>query len=110
MGERRGDLSRRESMSIGSGDGLTARRWFRGGQLKWCLGIFMAILLGLVQGIRAHAVGDVDVIDASVGPARVMRMVASNTLYPNGGVGIIWKVQGTRGANKTNATNGKKAE
>jgi hypothetical protein len=110
MGERTGDLSCRESMSIGSGNGMTARRWFRAGLLKWCLGIFMAILLGLVQGIRAHAVGDVDVIDASMGPARVMRMVASNTLYPNGGVRFISSVQGTPATNRTTGTNAKKGE
>src|SRR5947207_2086648 len=79
MGEQNGDLSGRQSISIGSADGVTARRWFRAGLLKWCLLIFMAILLGLVQGIRAHAV-------------------------------VIWKVQGTPGANKTTGTNGKKGE
>ena len=67
----------------------------------------MAILLGLVQGIRAQAVGDVDVIGASVGPARVMRMVANNTLYPNGGVRVIWNIQGTPGTNRPSGTNGK---
>jgi hypothetical protein len=64
---------------------------------KWCLGIFMAILLGLVAGIRAQGIGDVSVIDASVGPARVMRMVARNTL------------QRTPGTNATNGTNRKDA-
>ena len=103
--ERITNLSRRESMHIGSGERMTARRRFRAGRVKWCLGIFMAILLGLAAGIRTDGVG-VDVIAASVRPAGVMRMVAINTLYRNGGVRITRNFQGTRGANTTQGTRG----
>jgi hypothetical protein len=69
----------------------------------------MATLLGLVAGVRADGVGDVNVIDASVGSAGVMSMVAMNILSLNGGIRGTWYVQGPASANRTNGETGKRA-
>src|SRR3989454_12162868 len=55
MGKRIGNLSRRESMSIGCGDRMRTRRRFQPDLHKWRLGIFMAILLGLATILIAPA-------------------------------------------------------
>src|SRR2546426_7066487 len=55
MGKRIGNLSRRESMSIGGGDRMRTRRRFQPDLHKWRLGIFMAILLGLATILVAPA-------------------------------------------------------
>lgn len=47
MGERIGNLSRRESMFIVSEDGMKTRRRFRAGLHKWCFGVLTGILLGV---------------------------------------------------------------
>src|SRR5262245_54239770 len=47
MGEIIGNRSCREFMSIGSGDGMMARRRFRVGLPKWCRGTCAATVLGL---------------------------------------------------------------
>ena len=87
MGERMGNLSRRESMSTGSGDGTTARRRFRAGLLKWCLGILIAMPLGLVVGI---GVGDVDVVAATAGPAGAAGPCGEKTMrYADCGNGTV---------------------
>jgi len=88
MEERIGNLTRRESMSIGCGYQVKARRRFRAGLLKWCLGIFLAILLGLATIL--------------IKPA--------DPLYGNGGVRVTRNFQGTRGANTTKGANAGKAD
>src|SRR5437016_3580287 len=47
MREQIRNLSRRESIFIVCRDRMRAGRRFRAGLLKWCLGIFMAIVLAL---------------------------------------------------------------
>src|SRR2546426_7208614 len=55
MGKRIGNLSRRESKSIGGGDRMRTRRRFQPDLHKWRLGIFMAVLLGLATILVAPA-------------------------------------------------------
>jgi hypothetical protein len=89
MAERIGNLTRRESMSIGSEDGMRARLRFPGGLLEWCLGIFVAILLGLAT-----------IFIAPAGPT----LASSTSTSPTPSA----RIQGTPGANKTNAASAKK--
>ena len=106
MAERIRNLSRRESISIGSGDGMRARR-FRAGLLKWCLGIFTAIVLGLAIILITPAGPTLaSITSTSVTPsARIAS--TTNTPYRNGGVRFSWRVQRTPATNRTNGSNGK---
>ena len=82
MVERIGNLTRRESVSIGCGDRLPARRRFQAGLLTWYLAIFVAILLGLATIL--------------IKPADPMLASITSTSR---------NFQGTRGANTTKGTN-----
>ena len=77
-----------------------------GGVLKWCLGIFTAILLGLAAILITPARPTLASI-TSTPPAPSARIAStSNTLYRNGGVRVAWSFQGTPGTNRTNSRNG----
>src|SRR5436853_6820452 len=85
MEEQIRNLNRRESMSIRCGERMRARRRFRAGLLDCCLGMFLAILLGLAA-----------VLITPAGPT-----LASITTTPP----MPSAQQGTRGANTTKGTN-----
>src|SRR5438128_4547760 len=87
MEERIGNLTRRESMSIGCGDRVRTRRRFQAGLLKWYLAIFVAILLGLAALL--------------IKPADPMLASITSTSR---------NFQGTRGANTTKGANAGKAD
>src|SRR2546425_9450 len=88
MREQIRNLSRRESMFIGCGDRMRERRRFRAGLVKWCLAIFMAILLGL---------------------ATIPITPAGPTLASIISTSPMLSAQGTRGANTTKGANVSKA-
>ena len=90
MGERIGNLSRRESMSIGFRDRMRARLPFRAGLLKWCLGILMSILLGLAA-----------ILITPAGPT--LASITHTSPTPSA------QIQGTPGTNRTTGTTGKNA-
>ena len=108
MGERIGNLSR-ESMSIGSGDRMRATGRFPAGLFQWCLGIFMAILLGLAA-ILITPVGSTLASITSTSPTPSAQIPSTrNTVNGNGGVRVARYVQGARGANTTKGANVTKA-
>ena len=89
MAERVGNVSRREYMSVGCEDGMRTRLRFRGSLPKWCLGIFMAILPGLVAVFMTPA-----------GPT--LASITSTSPAPSA------RIQGTPGASKKNGADAKK--
>ena len=89
MREQIRNLSRRESIFIGCGDRMRAGRRFRAGLLKWCLGIFMAIVLALAA-ILITPTGATLASIRSTSP-------------------MLSAQQGTRGANTTKGANAGKA-
>ena len=89
MREQIRNLSRRESIFIGCGDRMRAGRRFRAGLLKWCLGIFMAIVLALAA-ILITPTGATLASITSTSP-------------------MLSAQQGTRGANTTKGANAGKA-
>src|SRR5438034_4110720 len=95
MGKRIGNLSRRESMSIGGGDRMRTRRRFQPDLRKWCLGIFMAILLGLAA-IFIAAAGPMLASITSASPAASAQRGANAT-------------QGTKGGNAAGGARGRAA-
>src|SRR5881409_4320032 len=101
MEERIGNLGRRESMSIGCGDRMRAIRRFRAVLLKWCIGMFMAILLGLAAILITPA-GPTLASITSASPTPSAQIPSTrNTLFGNGGVRVTRNFQGTRGTNAT---------
>src|SRR5881409_615566 len=91
MGKRIGNLSRRESMSIGGGDRMRRRRRFQPDLRKWCLGIFMAILLGLAT-----------ILVAPAGPT----LASITSSSPQRGANTT---QGTKGGNAAGGARGRAA-
>src|SRR5207244_12530432 len=89
MREQIRNLSRRESIFIGCGDRMRAGRRFRAGLLKWCLGIFMAIVLALAAILITPS-------GAALSSIRSTSSMLSAQL-------------GTRGANTTKGANAVKA-
>src|SRR5215510_1163804 len=105
MGKQILSLGRRESVSTGSGDRMSARQGFRAGLLKWCLGIFMAILLGLATMLIATGPTLASITSTSPTASAQIPSTA-NTLLSNTGVPVIRSFQGTRGTNTTQGTKG----
>src|SRR2546427_10372299 len=106
MEEQIANLGRRESTSIGLGDRMRTRRRFRAVLLKWCLGMFMAILLGLAAILITPA-GPTLASITSASPTPSAQIPSTrNTLFGNGGVRVTRNFQGTRGANATQGTKG----
>ncbi len=106
MGKRIANLGRRESMSIGCGDRIRVRRGFRAGLHKWCLGTFMAILLGLATILIAPAGSTLASITSTSPTPSAQIPSTRNTLFGNGGVRVTRNFQGTRGTNTTQGTKG----
>jgi Protein of unknown function (DUF1566) len=106
MGKHIANLGRRGSMSIACGDRMRPRRGFRAGLLKWCLGIFMAILLGLATILIAAAAPTLASITSTSPTALAQIIPARNTVLGNSGVPVIRSFQGTRGTNTTQGTKG----
>ena len=106
MEEQIANLGRRESTSIGCGDRMRTRRRFRAVLLKWCLGMFMAILLGLAAILITPA-GPTLASITSASPTPSAQIPSTrNTLFGNGGVRVTRNFQGTRGTNATQGTKG----
>src|SRR2546430_17568612 len=106
MEERIANLGRRESMSIGCGDRMRTRRRFRAVLLKWCIGMFMAILLGLAAILMTPA-GPTLASVTSASPTPSAQIPSTrNTLFGNGGVRVTRNFQGTRGTHATQGTKG----
>src|SRR2546428_14052435 len=84
MGKRIGNLSRRESKSIGGGDRMRTRRRFQPDLHKWRLGIFMAVLLGLATILVAPA-GPTLASITSTSPTPSAQRGANTTQGTNGG-------------------------
>ena len=95
MGKRIANLGRRESMSIGCGDRIWVRWGFRAGLHKWCLGTFMAILLGLATILIAPA-GSTLASITSTSPTPSAQRGANTT-------------QGTKGGNAAGGARGRAA-
>ncbi len=95
MGKRIGNLSRRESMSIGGGDRMRTRRRFQPDLHKWRLGIFMAILLGLAT-----------ILVAPAGPT--LASITSTSPTPSAQRGAN-TTQGTKGGNAAGGARGRAA-
>src|SRR2546428_11382443 len=93
MGKRMGNLSRRESMSIGGGDRMRTRRRFQPDLHKWRLGIFMAILLGLAT-----------ILVAPAGPT--LASITSTSPTPSAQRGAN-TTQGTKGGNAAGGARGR---
>ncbi|HYR90532.1 MAG TPA: DUF1566 domain-containing protein [Terriglobia bacterium] len=106
MGKRIANLGRRESMSIGCGDRIRVRRGFRAGLHKWCLGTFMAILLGLATILIAPAGSTLASITSTSPKPSAQIPSTGNTLLGNSGGRVIRNFQGTRGTNTTQGTKG----
>src|SRR5215813_13197991 len=104
MGKQIANLGRRGSMSIGCGDRMRARRGFRAGLLKWCLGIFMAILFGIATMLIATA--GPTLASTSTSPTPSAQIASRNTHPGNQGLRVILNFQGTRGTNTTQGTKG----
>src|SRR6266850_2220073 len=106
MEERIANLDRRESMSIGCGDRMRTRRRSRAVLLKWCIGMFMAILLGLAAILLTPAgLTLASITSASPTPSAQIPSTR-NTLFGNGGVRVTGNFQGTRGTNTTHGAAG----
>src|SRR3989442_2402105 len=104
MEEQIANLGRRESTSIGCGDRMRTRRRFRAVLLKWCLGMFMAILLGLAAILITQA-GPTLASITSASPTPSAQIPSTrNTLFGNGGVRVTPNFQWTRGTNATQGT------
>src|SRR6266446_4470854 len=96
MEERIANLDRRESMSIGCGDRMRTRLRFRAVLLEWCIGMFMAILLGLAAILITQA-GPTLASITSASPTPSAQIPSTrNTLFGNGGVRAPWKFRVTR--------------
>src|SRR5438876_2002851 len=95
MGKRIGNLSRRESMSIGGGDRMRTRRRFQPDLHKWRLGIFMAILLGLAT-----------ILVAPAGPT--LASITSTSPRPSAQRGTN-TTRGTKGGNAAGGARGRAA-
>src|SRR3989454_12114710 len=95
MGKRIGNLSRRESKSIGGGDRMRTRRRFQPDLHKWRLGIFMAILLGLAT-----------ILVAPAGPT--LASITSTSPTPSAQRGAN-TTQGTKGGNAAGGARGRAA-
>src|SRR2546427_2307726 len=93
MGKRIGNLSRRESMSIGGADRMRTRRRFQPDLHKWRLGIFMAILLGLAT-----------ILVAPAGPT--LASITSTSPTPSAQRGAN-TTQGTKGGNAAGGARGR---
>src|SRR2546426_12365830 len=106
MEERIANLDRRESMSIGCGDRMRTRRRFRAVLLKWCLGMFMAILLGLAAILLTPAGLTLASITSASPTPSAQILSTRNTLFGNGGVRVTRNFQGARGTNTTQGTRG----
>jgi Protein of unknown function (DUF1566) len=106
MGKQIANLGRRGSMSIGCGDRMRARRGFRAGLVKCCLGIFMAILLGLATMLIATGGPTLASITSTSPTASAQIPSTANTLPGNTGGPVIRSFQGTRGTNTTQGTKG----
>ena len=106
MGKRIANLGRRESMSIGCGDRIRVRLGFRAGLRKWCLGTFMAILLGLATILIAPAGSTLASITSTSPTPSAQIPSTRNTFFGNGGVRVTRNFQGTRGTNTTQGTKG----
>src|SRR2546426_10084791 len=104
MEERIANLDRRESMSIGCGDRMRTRRRFRAVLLKWCIGMFMAILLGLAAILMTPAGPTLASITSALPTPSAQIPSTRNTLFGNGGVRVTRNFQGTRGTNATQGT------
>src|SRR5213594_1247061 len=105
MGKRIGNLSRRESKSIGGGDRMRTRRRFQPDLHKWRLGIFMAILLGLATILIAPT-GPTLASITSTSPTPSAQIPSRKTLLGNSVVPVVRSFQGTRGTNTTQGTKG----
>ncbi|HKC95375.1 MAG TPA: DUF1566 domain-containing protein [Nitrospira sp.] len=106
MGKQIANLGRKEFTSIGCGDRMRARRGFRAGLLKWCIGIFMAILLGLATILITPAVPTLASITSTSATPSAQILSTRNTLLDNSGVPVTRSFQGTRGTNTTQGTKG----
>src|SRR2546428_8852426 len=106
MEEQIANLGRRESTSIGCGDRMRTRRRFRAVLLKWCLGMFIAILLGLAAILITPAGPTLASITSASSPPSAQIPSIRNTLFGNGGVRVTWNFQGTRGPNTTQGPKG----
>src|SRR5262249_1683415 len=106
MGKRIANLGRKKSMSIGCRDRMRARRAFRAGLLKWYLGIFMAILLGLTFILITPAGPTLASVTSTSPTASAQTPSTRNTLLGIRGVSVIRSFQGTRGTNTTQGTRG----
>src|SRR3989441_8684142 len=95
MGKRIGNLSSRESKSIGGGDRMRTRRRFHPDLHKWRLGIFMAVLLGLAT-----------ILVAPAGPT--LASITSTSPTPSAQRGAN-TTQGTKGGNAAGGARGRAA-
>src|SRR5262249_39699242 len=106
MGKRIANLGRKKSMYICCRDRMRARRAFQAGLLKWYLGIFMAILLGLATILITPA-GPTLASVTSTSPTPAAQIPSTkNMLLGIRGVPVIRSFQGTRGTNTTQGTRG----
>ncbi len=85
---------------------MRAIRRFRAVLLKWCLGISIAILLGLAAILITPAGPTLASITSASSPSSAQIPSTRNTLFGNGGVRVTWNFQGTRGTNTTQGTKG----
>ena len=106
MGKQIANLGRREFTSIGCGDRMRARRGFRAGLLKWCVGIFTAILPGLATILITPAGATLASIMSTSATPSAQILSTRNTLLDNSGVPVTRSFQGTRGTNTTQGTKG----
>src|SRR5437667_11863778 len=101
MGERIGNLSRRESMSIGSGDGMGTRRQYRTGLFKWYLGIFTGILLGLATILITPADPTLASITSTSRTPSARIAPHGHTLFRQLGFRVAWNFKGPRLTQRT---------
>ena len=97
MGKQIVNLGRRGSMSIGCGDRMRTRRAFRASLLKWCLGIVVAVLLGLATILITPAGPTLASITSTSPTPSAQIHSTGNTLLGNRWVRVIQNFQGTRG-------------
>src|SRR5262249_34713901 len=106
MGKRIANLGRKKSMSIGCRDRMRARRAFRAGLLKWYLGIFMAILLGLTFILITPAGPTLASVHRTA-PTQAWQIPSTrNKLRGIRGVPVIRSFQGARGTSAAEGTRG----
>jgi len=106
MGKQIANLGRKKSMSIGCRDRMRARQAFQAGLLKWYLGIFMAILLGLATILITPAGPTLASVKSTSTTPSAQVPSTRNTLLGIRGVPVIQSFQGTRGNNPTQGTRG----